>query len=71
MKICCIQWDKPHLSITFIGQTEERDSPFPHVRLLVLIKDDKYVGCENLMALNAMRSYLNKMRCGMGSQERE
>ena len=35
---------KPDLPMAFIGQTEERDSRFPRVRLLVLINDDKYVG---------------------------
>ena len=49
--------------MTFLGQTEERDSRFPQVRLLVLIKDDKYIGWENLMALKVIRLYLN--RCGM------
>ena len=35
---------------------------------LVLIKDHKYVGWENLMDLNVMRSYSKKMWCEMGSQ---
>ena len=48
--------------MAFLGQTEERDSLFPRVRLLALIKDDKYVGWENLMALKVIRLYLNKMR---------
>ena len=39
----------------FLGQIEERDSRFPRVRLLVLIKDDKYIDWDNLMALNVMR----------------
>ena len=51
---------KPHLAMAFLGQTEERDSLFPRVRLLVLIKDDKYVGWENLMALKVIRLYLNE-----------
>ena len=34
---------KPRLPMAFLGQTEERDSRFPWMRLLVLIKDDKYV----------------------------
>ena len=50
-----IQWGKPLQNLAyqypFLGQTEERDSLFPWVRLLVLIKDDKYVGWENMMAL--------------------
>ena len=35
---------KPRLPMAFLGQTEERKSRFPRVRLLVLVKDDKYVG---------------------------
>ena len=35
------------------------------MRLLLLIKDDKYVDLENVMALNVMRLYLNKMRSEM------
>ena len=38
------------------------------VRLLVLIKDDKYVGWENLIVLNVIRLYLNRIRYEMGSQ---
>ena len=34
---------KPRLPMAFLGQIEERDRLFPRVRLLVLIKDDKYV----------------------------
>ena len=59
---------KHRLPMSFLGQTEERDSKFPRVRLLVLIKDDKYVGWENLMALKVTTLYLNKMRYVMGSQ---
>ena len=54
--------------MAFLGGTEERDSQFPQVGLLVLIKDNKYVGWENLMALKVFRLYLNKMRYVMGSQ---
>ena len=54
--------------MAFLGQTEERDSRFPEVRLLVLIKDDKYVGWENLSVLRVMRLYLNKIWYEMGSQ---
>ena len=46
---------KPHLPMAFLRQTEERYSLFPRVRLLVLIKDDKYLGWENLMALKVIR----------------
>ena len=59
---------KPRLPMAFLGRTEERDSLFPRVRLLVLIKDDKYVGFENLMALKVIRLYLNKMRYVIGNQ---
>ena len=50
--VCSIQWKKPikkpRLPMAFLGQIEERDSNFT----LFFIKDDKYVGLENLMALN-------------------
>ena len=49
---------KLHLPMAFLGQTEERDSRFPPVRLLVLIKDDKYVDWENLMAMKVFSLYL-------------
>ena len=58
---------KPRLPMAFLRQAEERDSQFPRVRLLVLLKDDKYVGWENAMALNVMRLYLNKIWYEMGS----
>ena len=45
-----------------LGITEERESRFPQVRLLGLIKDDKYEGWENLIALNVIRLYLNRIR---------
>ena len=54
--------------MAFLGQTEERDSRFPPVRLLVLIKADQYVGWENLMVLKVNRLYLNKMWYVLGSQ---
>ena len=53
---------KPLLSMTFLNQTEERDRRFLRVRLLILIKGDKYVGFENLMTLKVIRLYLNKMQ---------
>ena len=56
------------LSIIFLGHPEERDSRFPRVWLLVLMKDDKYVGWENLMTLKVIRLYLHKMRYEIGSQ---
>ena len=42
---------KPHLPMAFFGQIEERGSRFPQVRLLVLIKDDKYVDWEKINGL--------------------
>ena len=78
--VCCDQTDcgslfhslgeaiaKPLLPMAFLGQTEETDSRFLRVRLLVLIKDEKYAGWEYLMTLNVMRLYLNKMRYEMGN----
>ena len=38
--------------------------------LVVLIKDDKYVVWENLIALKVIRLYLNKIWYEMGSQYR-
>ena len=58
---------KPCLPMAFLGQTEGRNSRFQQVRLLVLIKDEKCVGWENIMALNVMRLYLNKMWYEMGN----
>ena len=60
---------KPRLPMAFLGRTEERESRFPRVRLLDLIKD-KYVGWEKMIALNVIRLYLNKIRYEMGSQSR-
>ena len=54
MGVCSIQ-------LAFLGQTKERESRFPRVRLLGLIKDDKYDGWENLIALNIIKSYLNRI----------
>ena len=51
---------KPHLPMAFLGQTGERDSRFLWVRILVLIKDDKYVGWENLMTMDVMRLYFRQ-----------
>ena len=59
---------KPRLPMAFLGRTEERESRFPRVRLLGLIKDDKYEGWENLIALNVIRLYLNRIQYEMGSQ---
>ena len=58
---------KPRLPMAFLGQTEERENQFPRVRLLGLIKDDKYEGWENLIALNVIRLYLNRIRYEMGA----
>ena len=54
--------------MAFLGQTEAKDRRFPRVRLLVLIKDDKYMGWENLMTLKVIRLYLNKMWNVIGNQ---
>ena len=51
--------------MAFLGRTEE--IRFPRVRLLDLIKDDKYAGWENLIALKVIRLYLNRIRYEMGS----
>ena len=59
---------KSCLPMASLGRTEEIESRFPRVRLLVLIKDDKYVGWENLIALNVIRLYLNRIWYEMGSQ---
>ena len=53
------------LPMAFLGQTKERESRFPQVRLLDLIKDYKY---ENLIALNVIRLHLNRIQYEMGSQ---
>ena len=72
--VCCVfhsvgeAIEKPQLPMASLGQTEERYSRFPGVRLLVLIKDHKYVGWENLMALKVIRLYLNNMQYVIGSQ---
>ena len=44
-------------------EIEEIDSLLPRVRLLDLIKAERYGGCERLIALNTKRLYLNRMRC--------
>ena len=59
---------KLHLPLAFLGRTEERESRFPQVRLLVLIKVDNRVGWEKFIALNVIRLYLNKIRYEMRSQ---
>ena len=49
---------KPSLPMAFLGQTEERESRFPQIRLLGLIKDDKYEDWGNLISLNVIRLYI-------------
>ena len=44
---------KQHLPMCFLGRAEETDSLLPQVRLLNLIKAEKYGGCERLIALIA------------------
>ena len=46
---------KPRLPMAFLGRTEERESRFPQVRLLGLIKDDTYEGWENLILREEFR----------------
>ena len=41
----------------FLGRFEDIDSLLPQVRLLVLIKAERYGGCERLIALNTKRLY--------------
>ena len=38
------------------------------MKLLVFIKDEKYVGWKNLTALNVIRLYINKRLYKIGSQ---
>ena len=59
---------KPHLPMAFLERTEERESRFPGVTLLGLMKDDKYEGWVNLIVLNVIRLYLNRIRYELGSQ---
>ena len=54
--------------MVFLEQTDEKDSQFYCMRLLALIKDDKYADWEKLMALNVMKLYLNKIQNKMESQ---
>ena len=53
--------------MSFLGQTEERFN-FARVRLLVLIKDENYVGWENLMALKVITLYFKQDVVSYGSQ---
>ena len=41
----------------FLGRVEEIDSLLPRVRLLDLIKAERYEGCQRLIALNTKRLY--------------
>ena len=54
--------------MAFLGQTEEKEIRFPRVRLLDLIEDDKYASWENLIALNVIRLYLNRIQYEMERQ---
>ena len=49
---------KPCLPMCFLGRVEETDSLLLWVRLLNLIKDERYGGCDKLIALNTRRLYL-------------
>ena len=59
---------KPRLPVAFLGETEERESQFQQITPLYLIRNDKYEGCENSIALNVIRLYLNRIRYEMESQ---
>ena len=54
---------KPRLPMCFLGRVEETDSLLPRERLLDLIKDERYGGCDRLIALNTRRLYLKRIRC--------
>ena len=54
---------KPRLPMCFLGRVEETDSLLPRVRLLDLIKAERYGVCERLIALNTRRLYLKRIRC--------
>ena len=53
---------KPRLPMCFLGWVEEIDSLLPRVRLLDLIKAERYGVCERLIALNTKRLYLKRMQ---------
>ena len=44
----------------FLGRVEEIGSLLPRMRLLDLIKAERYGGCERLIALNTKRLYLKE-----------
>ena len=54
---------KPRLPMCFLGWVEETDSLLPRVRLLDLIKAERYGGCDRLIALNTRRLYLKRIQC--------
>ena len=53
-----------HVPVAFVRQTEETDDLFPQVKLLDLIRDDKYGAYDRILALKIRRLYLNRMRYG-------
>ena len=60
MRVCSIQREKPLQKLATKlpeERSEERESQFLRVRLLVLIKVGIYVGWENLTVLNVIRLY--------------
>ena len=58
--VCSIQWEKPLQNLAYQWPSMSKATG--------LIKDDRYVGLENLIALNVKRLYLNKIWYEMGSQ---
>ena len=60
MGVCSIQWEKPLQNLAYQWPSWDELKKETGVRLLVLIKDDKYVGWENLIVLNVIRLYLNR-----------
>ena len=54
---------KPCLPMCFLGWVEETGSRMPRVRLLDLIKANRYGGWAKLIALKTRRLYLKKIRC--------
>ena len=54
---------KIHLPMCFEGWVGETDSLLPRVRLLDLIKGERYRSCERLIALNTRMFYLKRIQC--------
>ena len=58
-------WTRTHKEVN-----SGHDPPSSHMSkvILILIKEDKYVVWENLIVLNVMRLYLNKIQYEKGNQ---